>query len=146
VPKRILVIDDVESVRRDIRNYINPPASARDQVALLMGRVTAPPRIAFQIDEAAQGEEGVEMVQAALDQGSPYDIVIVDMMMLPGINGVETIRRFRRFDKDAFVIICTGNGLMQMTEVVEANLGIEPALLHKSGTQVAWLRFCDERT
>lgn len=129
--KKILIIDDIDSVRRDIRNYINPPASAQDAVAQLIQKGALARRDRHQVDEAGQGQEGVNKVKDALDAGSPYDIAVVDMMMPPGINGVETIRRIRKFDKDIVIIICTGNGVVPDLDIIEANDGIAPPVFFK---------------
>jgi len=130
MPKKILLIDDIEAIRRDIRFYINPPVSAKEGVAKLIRKNKAALSGHHQIDEAAQGQAGVEMVQAALDQGSPYDIVIVDLMLPPGINGIETIRRIRCVDQDVAIILCTGTGDITPDLVTAAN-GREAIIVFK---------------
>lgn len=66
---KILVIDDVAGVRRSI------VASLR--------------RHGHEVSEAEDGARGVAMAQAARP-----DLVITDMLM-PGIDGIETIERLR---------------------------------------------------
>jgi two-component system sensor histidine kinase/response regulator len=48
----------------------------------------------FLADEAPSGQEGVEMVSQAAEQGKPYDVVFVDWQM-PGLDGIETGKRIR---------------------------------------------------
>ena len=46
-------------------------------------------------DFASSGLQAIDMVQAAKDDGSYYDIAMIDWKM-PGMDGVETTRRIRR--------------------------------------------------
>jgi two-component system, OmpR family, KDP operon response regulator KdpE len=68
---RILVVDDEPAIRRALR----PP---------LM-------ELGFQVAEASRGEEALQTLRAA-----PYDVVLLDLNM-PGIGGMETLRRIRAF-------------------------------------------------
>jgi len=68
---RILVVDDEQAIRRALR----PP---------LM-------ELGFQVAEASRGEEALQTLRAA-----SYDVVLLDMNM-PGIGGMETLRRIRAF-------------------------------------------------
>jgi two-component system KDP operon response regulator KdpE len=68
---RILLVDDESAIRRALR----PP---------LM-------ELGFQVVEAWRGEEAIQMLRA----GS-FDVVLLDVNM-PGIGGIETLRRIRTF-------------------------------------------------
>jgi len=79
--KRILVIDDDESIRKSF--------------------ILALEDTEYQVDTAESGEKGVEM-----EQNNKYDLIFLDLKM-PGIDGVETLRRLRKIDKDVPVYIVT---------------------------------------
>ncbi|MCW2244362.1 response regulator transcription factor [Azospirillum canadense] len=79
---RILVIDDVPSVTALLR-------------LLLEGRGHA-------VAEAHDGVAGLEAME-----GAPFDLVVVDMMM-PGIDGIELIKRLRRQSNRPAVIAMSG--------------------------------------
>lgn len=79
--KRILIIDDIQSVRSALRGYLCPPISAQEMVKQLIQKGTLNMEPKLHIDEATQGAEGVEMCRAALESGTPYDIAFVDMLM-----------------------------------------------------------------
>jgi two-component system KDP operon response regulator KdpE len=66
---RILVVDDEPAIRRALR----PP---------LM-------ELGFQVAEASRGEEALQALRA-----SAHDVVLLDINM-PGIGGIETLRRIR---------------------------------------------------
>jgi two-component system KDP operon response regulator KdpE len=66
---RILVVDDEPAIRRALR----PP---------LM-------ELGFQVAEASRGEEALQALRSAT-----YDVVLLDINM-PGIGGIETLRRIR---------------------------------------------------
>ncbi|MGE4506515.1 MAG: response regulator [Desulfovibrionaceae bacterium] len=55
------------------------------------------------VSVAGGGREAVEAVKAA-----PFDAVVLDIMM-PGMNGVETLRQLKRVAPDLPVIILTGH-------------------------------------
>ena len=68
---RILVVDDESSIRRALR----PPLA----------------ELGFHVSEASRGEEALQMLRT-----TTYDAVLLDVNM-PGIGGVETLRRIRSF-------------------------------------------------
>jgi two-component system, sensor histidine kinase and response regulator len=70
--RRVLIIDD------------NSPA--RTVIASLLENMT------LVADEAASGEEGIEMVRQAAEAGEPYEIAFVDWQM-PKVDGIETCKR-----------------------------------------------------
>lgn len=78
---RILVVDDEPAIRRALR----PP---------LM-------EFGFQVAEASRGEEALQVLRA-----SPYDVVLLDVNM-PGLGGIETLRRIRAFAPRLPVLMLT---------------------------------------
>lgn len=129
--KRVLIIDDIQSVRNALRGYLCPPISATDLVAQLISKGTLNTEPKLHIDEATQGVEGVEMCRAALEAGMPYDIAFIDMLMPPGIDGMETIRRIREFDKEIHVVVCTALSAATADEIAEHNNGMRPTMIQK---------------
>ena len=129
--KRILIIDDIQSVRSALRGYLCPPVSAQDLVAQLIQKGTLNTKPVLHIDEASQGAEGVEMARAALKGGNPYDIAFIDMLMPPGIDGMETIRRIREFDKTIHIVVCTALSASTADEIAAHNGGVVPHMIQK---------------
>jgi len=109
---RILIIDDNPSIHEDVRKILGAPAqedSALDlEAADLFG---AGPEsltsVDFEIDSAFQGQEGLAMVQRAIEEGRPYAMAFVDVRMPPGWDGVETISRIWKLYPEIQIVICT---------------------------------------
>ncbi|MGA2570694.1 MAG: response regulator transcription factor [Terracidiphilus sp.] len=78
---RILLVDDEPAIRRALR----PPLI----------------ELGFQVAEASRGEEALQALRAA-----PYDAVLLDINM-PGIGGIETLRRIRTFAPRLPVLMLT---------------------------------------
>jgi DNA-binding response OmpR family regulator len=78
--RRVLVVDDEPHIRTVLRGYLRADG--------------------YEVTEAADGEAAmVEM------RDNPPDLVLLDVM-LPGIDGLEVLRRLRSFS-DAYVILVT---------------------------------------
>ena len=89
---RILVVDDETAIRRALK----PPLA----------------ELGFQVAEAGRGEEALQMLRASV-----YDAVLLDVNM-PGIGGIETLRRIRSFASRLPVLMLTVRD--QEEEKVEA--------------------------
>jgi PAS domain S-box-containing protein len=61
----------------------------------------------FQMDSAAQGKDGLDLVRKALEEGRPYAMAFMDVRMPPGWDGVETTAKIWEADPDLQVVICT---------------------------------------
>lgn len=129
--KRVLIIDDVQSIRSDMRKSLCPPVSAEDMMAMLIKQQTVQTTNRYDIQEAGQGMEGVDMARAAVKSGNPYDVIIVDMKMPPGIDGSEAIRLIREFDKGVHIIVCTAFSEYRADDMAEVNGGTAPTMLYK---------------
>ncbi|MBC8440414.1 MAG: response regulator [Deltaproteobacteria bacterium] len=100
--KRILVIDDDEAIRK---------------VFLLALEGTS-----FQVDTVSSGEKGIEMVQE-----QSYDLIYIDLKM-PGMNGVDTLKKIRKINPDIPVYIITayyGEFADQLTKAQADGLNFE---------------------
>ena len=89
---RILVVDDESAIRRALR----PP--------LL--------ELGFQVAEASRGEEALQLLRS-----STFDAVLLDVNM-PGVGGIETLRRIRSFAPRLPILMLTVRD--QEEEKVEA--------------------------
>lgn len=81
---RVLIIDDEETLARNIRTYLT--------------------RHGYEARIAGSGEEGL----AALDSFNP-DLVLLDFQ-LPGMDGLEILRRIRTAARHVKVVMMTAHG------------------------------------
>jgi two-component system response regulator AtoC len=82
--QRVLVVDDEELVRWTFNQVLSDEGYA--------------------VDLASTGEEALDFYRRR-----KYDLVLLDIR-LPGIDGVEVLKRIRENDKDALVIMVTAHG------------------------------------
>lgn len=73
----------------------------------------------FQTAFASQGEQAESLTKAAIEQGVPFAVAIVDVRMPPGIDGVETVKRLWRVQSDIQIILCTAYSDYSWQEIVE---------------------------
>jgi len=81
----VLIIDDEESIRKTLAGVLADEG--------------------YEIATAASGQEGLDILQEAQPA-----IVMLDIAMEPGIDGIETLRRIKEMRPELPVIMITGHG------------------------------------
>jgi CheY-like chemotaxis protein len=108
---RVIVIDDSQSIHEDFRKILAGRGSlgiSDEMEEALFGKAVGTIREAgFSVDSAYQGQEGLELVQRAMQDGKPYAMAFIDVRMPPGWDGIETTARIWAIDPDLQVVICT---------------------------------------
>lgn len=111
---RVLAIDDNPSIHEDYKKVLVPQTDHNallESEALLFGndaKETVPnDRFQYSIDSAFQGQDGLEMVRKAIDEGQPYSAALIDVRMPPGWDGVETAQRIWEIAPDLPIVLCT---------------------------------------
>jgi signal transduction histidine kinase len=121
--RRILLIDDNESIHQDFRKILNPAAPGKTDLAsaaaeLFGASADSGIDTPFEIDSAFQGQEGLELVQRAAADQRPYAMAFVDLRMPPGWDGIETINRIWAEDPHLQVVICTAYSDYSLGQIV----------------------------
>jgi len=62
----------------------------------------------FEVVESAEGSETVRLYQDSLNEGRPYDVVILDLSIPNGMGGVRTMEKLRGMDPDVIAIVSSG--------------------------------------
>ncbi len=125
--RRILVIDDNDSIHEDFRMVLSGGSTNNDDLdeskAALFGdsdsSVQSNNEEGFEVDSAIQGQAGLEKVQQAFKKGRPYAMAFVDMRMPPGWDGVETIKHIWKVQPDLQVVICTAYSDYSWDDIIE---------------------------
>jgi two-component system, sensor histidine kinase and response regulator len=132
---RILVVDDNEAIHADFRKILRGEDAASTAFcevrSALFGETTAEaarPFRGYEIDCAFQGQQALDMVCRAADEGRPYSLAFVDVRMPPGWDGVETIKHVWDRHPELEVVICTAYSDYSWDEVVQ-QLGQRDQLL-----------------
>ena len=109
--RRVLVIDDNQTIHKDFRKILQTKAGNEDFDQARAALFGDPPPVEalerFDLDCADQGQAGLTLVQLARNEGRPYAVAFVDMRMPPGWDGLETIERLWEVDAELQVVICT---------------------------------------
>ena len=108
--RRILIIDDNSQARTVLSSMLR--------------------NLAFVVDEAGSGQEGVEMVRQAAQRGEPYEIAFVDWQM-PELDGVETGKRILALsdlDVPPHLVMVTAYGREEVMKLAEES-GFENVLI-----------------
>jgi two-component system, cell cycle sensor histidine kinase and response regulator CckA len=64
--------------------------------------------LGFTVETANHGQEAVTLYKAAMENGSPVDIVIMDLTIPGGMGGAEAIRQLRKIDPAVKAIVSSG--------------------------------------
>ena len=130
---RVLIVDDQESIYIDFQEMLGVKRRKRRSDELLDAFVPVddkdkklPEAPVYELSYASSGKEAYNMVKAADEANRPFAVAYVDIRMPPGMDGVETIRRIRRFEKNLEIVIMTAYTDKPLPEIV-TNM----ELLHK---------------
>lgn len=104
----ILVVDDEGAIRYSVSKTLQ--------------------RIGYTVHEASSGEEALEMMKK-----QDYDVVLTDIRM-PGLTGVELLKRIKEAAPDSIVILMTGYASLG-TAVESLRLGAHDYLIKPSSSQ-----------
>ncbi|MGQ9888692.1 MAG: response regulator transcription factor [Aggregatilineales bacterium] len=104
----VLVVDDEGAIRYSVSKTLQ--------------------RVGYNVSEAASGEEALEIMKKQY-----FDVVLTDIRM-PGLTGVELLRRIKEVAPDAIVILMTGYASLG-TAVEALRLGAHDYLIKPSSSQ-----------
>jgi CheY-like chemotaxis protein len=124
---RVLVADDdVHVLRCYERAFAQPPSGSDDESLASLseelfgpdaGNVSHP---AFDLETCSQGEDAVERAKAAAGEQQPFDAVILDIRMPPGINGLEAGKSIRQLDPNVPIVFVSGYSDVSKDELKRA--------------------------
>jgi CheY-like chemotaxis protein len=112
---RILAVDDERGILEDyvltFDESLAKSHSARQLNTLaqeLFGdRQDSGTGLRYELVTCSQGEDAVEAVRRAQQEDKPFDFAFLDIIMPPGINGVEAAKRIRTIDPEINIAFVT---------------------------------------
>src|SRR5512135_724025 len=114
--RKILVIDDQESILEDFRSILCSSARTgrRDSsqvraAAKLLGFQVQDEdgEEDYEVSTALQGEQGYEVVRAASERDEPFALAFIDIRMPPGWDGMKTASEIRKIDSNIEIVMVT---------------------------------------
>ena len=112
---RILIADDDEHILECYReafgeseatDYMQALNALNEELFDAVGEMEAAP--VFEVVACSQGNDAIDLAEKAANDGHPFDVVILDVRMPPGIDGVEAGSQIRKMDPDVEIIFVTG--------------------------------------
>ena len=112
---RVLIADDDEHILQAYRDAFSESELTQEMQALdaLAAELFEPADVEengphFDVVACNQGVDAISLAKAAADGGEPFDVVILDVRMPPGIDGVEAGSQIRELDPDVEIVFVTG--------------------------------------
>ena len=121
---RVLIADDDQHILEAYQEAFSEPDTTREMRALdaLAAELFDPEEASndepqFDVVACSQGEDAISLARKAAQDGDPFDVVILDVRMPPGIDGVEAGSQIRELDPDVEIIFVTGYSDVPLEEL-----------------------------
>ncbi len=112
---RVLIADDDEHILRCYREAFSAAPSTGVMKTLNVldaelfdSAADESQEPVFDVVACSQGDDAVSLATKASNDGHPFDVVILDVRMPPGIDGVEAGSAIRELDSDVEIIFVSG--------------------------------------
>ena len=129
----VLIVDDQTEIHHDFQEMLtNPPRRLTPEGDLdapffsevLVDTYALP--LDFNLVHATSGEQACEIVAQSRRRGEPIAVAYIDLRMAPGIDGIETVQRVRRLDREIEVVLMTAHSDHSLPDILR-----DVDLLHK---------------
>lgn len=121
---KVLIADDDERIMRCYQQAFAEDDTTESMRALdeLSAELFEPDLDAdlspkFSLATCNQGQDAVSLAEEAVAAGEPFDVIILDVRMPPGISGVDAGRKIRLFDPNAQIVFVSGYSDMSLDEM-----------------------------
>lgn len=121
---RVLIADDDEHILDAYREAFSDGVSTQQMRVLdkLSAELFEPEEFAcddphFDVVACNQGDDAISLAKAAAEGGEPFDVVILDVRMPPGIDGVEAGSQIRALDPNVEIVFVTGYSDVPLEEL-----------------------------
>src|SRR5262245_22047928 len=92
---RVLIVDDNREIHQDFKKILESQGGEKTErinqlKAELFGETSETIHFTYTLDSAYQGAAAIELAKNSVDEKKPYSIAFVDVLMPPGIDGIQT--------------------------------------------------------
>lgn len=116
--KKILLVDDSQDIHHIFEIlFANQTSKSNLDNSKLFGVEKNVEKTAINLISAYQGLDAIELYRKSIEDNDPFDLVVCDMRMPPGIDGLETLRNMASIDEGLKAIICTAFSDFSLDEV-----------------------------
>lgn len=134
-PYKILVVDDNPDIHEDFKKILAKENGSQEKENLqkiksALFEETLQPEVVlnYEIESAYQGQEAVDLIKESIKQKNPYSLIFLDVLMPPGINGIETAKEIWNHDPFVQIVICTAYSDYSWNSIIK-DLGINDNFL-----------------
>lgn len=121
---RVLIADDDEFVLNCYREAFSEADESNEMqtldalsAELFDAQATDPEVPRFQVTACSQGDDAIDLAEEAANDGHPFDVVILDIRMPPGIDGVVAGSQIRELDPDVEIVFVSGYSDIPLEEL-----------------------------
>ena len=139
-PWRILAIDDEVSVLETYQAILQATGDMEDQhssdindlnqLVNLGSEAVEEKQSHFDLTCVNSGEAGYQQVKGAIQQGTPFAVIYLDMRMPNGWDGLDTAIKVREVDPHVRIIMITAYADHSMTQI-RSKIGVDFEFLNK---------------
>jgi len=146
---RVLIADDDEHIlecyrqafgEAEVTDYMKALDSLEAELFDPATDLAAAPD--FDVVSCSQGADAITLAKEAANDGQPFDVVILDVRMPPGIDGVEAGTQIRKLDPDIEIIFVTGFSDVPLAEL-ERRIP-PPMKLHYFNKPISFMKLAED--
>ncbi len=119
---RVLIVDDQDTIHEDFAEMLQPASVTPDFDVVADTNADMEAEAPFlpklELLHANTGEQACSIVSGSKEANRPIAVAYIDVRMPPGIDGVETIRRVRKIDRDVEIVVMTAYSDRSLPEIV----------------------------
>ena len=137
--RKILIVDDSPSIREDFQKILCPrqsPDLSRTEMLLfgdesgsyLIPDSLTPGQEEYELEFASQAQEAYTKITKAYERDEPYAFIFTDVIMPPGIDGVQLVKKIWQTYPETEIVMVTAHSDYSWADIVR-ELGASSRLL-----------------
>lgn len=131
---RVLIVDDEPDIQKTIGDILTTDSDDTDDLKDLKNSLFGDENeeigeeIIYELNYAGQGEEAIQKVKKAKEEGNPFSVIFMDIRMPPGMDGILTAQKIWSIDPRVEIILCSAYSDYTWDQVI-LKLGVTDKLI-----------------